>query len=213
MNEIFKKKIINFLNGFKLHWSSKTARNKIAITFDDGPDENYTALILEILKKHQIKSTFFLVGKNIEQNIELVSSIVNDGHEVGNHTFSHMELRGFNWGLFKQEIKATDQILKKNWNLETPCLRLPKGRWNFQIILILLMLKKKIIFWNVDPRDYRAKSKKEIICNLNNIGLKSGDIILLHDNNQHTARALPDILKNLKNRGLRPVTISELLGE
>ena len=206
-----KQALKSVLNGRGLYWYGNRRKPCVALTFDDGPDRFVTPEILNLLQAYKFHATFFLVGRNIMANADLVRRMIREGHEVGNHTFSHLELGAANWRRIRADIVQTDQLLAAHFNLSPTYLRLPKGSWNLLIIPILFVLRKTLVFWNVDPRDFAANSSREIVASIRRTGIRGGDILLLHDRCPLTVEALSDILRQLQTCGLRGCRLSEVL--
>ncbi|MFH1215532.1 MAG: polysaccharide deacetylase family protein [Pseudomonadota bacterium] len=214
MNHIIKHTIIQLANGHRVYWYGKTRKREVALTFDDGPDENITPLILDILEKAEAKATFFVIGEKLVNNAGIIRRIVENGHDIGNHTYSHQSTHDLCWGTLQKELIKTDELLHKISGGTIKYFRPPKGECSFLGLLrCVLSCPKKIIFWDVDPKDYKTLSWQEIITNLHREPIKKGSIILLHDRCMQTAMALPDIIQFLRRAGFRLVTLSELLGE
>lgn len=213
VREYFKKIIVELLNGYEIFWHGNGSGNNIALTFDDGPDDRYTSMLLDILKDFNAHATFFLIGEKIDRNKDIVSRMLTEGHEIGNHTYTHQEMTKCTWSALKAEIKKTDVALQKITGQQTVYLRLPKGSWDYRIFFLLLSLKKQLVFWNVDPRDYQAVSVSEILNKFRNYSFKSGDIVLLHDKTPSTVQALPELLHKVHRSNLKPVILSKLLNK
>jgi len=170
---------------------------EIFLTFDDGPNE-YTFKILDILKNFDAKATFFVCGKNLEKFPEIVRKIIDDGHTIGNHTYSHSINFLFPWN-FKKEIGKTTQIIQKITGKRTEIFRPPFGFLTPWLKSELLENDYEIILWDIDSKDWKKYPtnliEKEIFKKI-----KSNSIILFHDCLQ-TSLILPKILENLKKEG------------
>ncbi len=191
----------------------------IAITFDDGPDPIYTPLILDILKENDIKATFFLVGKHVQANPEIARRIVAEGHEIGNHTYSHRNLFGLAKEKILEEIEMAEEIIL-NVTGERPYLfRPPRGLYNQAVLDILKERQYTLVLWSQSSRDWMEISPASVRrYTLNN--LLDGAILLFHDSGSiiaseggdryNTVKALPLIIQEIRKRGYIPVTITEL---
>ena len=184
----------------------------VALTFDDGPQNLYTGQILDILAKYSIKATFFLTGEKIAQNTDIILRIISDGHEVGNHSFSHktMRCRSLKW--LRKEIEKTDELLIQAGASPPINFRPPFGRISFQLIYLLKKLKKKMILWDIGPKDFKYIHSYEIVGKVLK-KLKSGSIIVLHDgggDRSVTVEAVNILVKDIREMGYKFVTISEL---
>lgn len=202
--------------GGNVVWEVPVNQKVVALTFDDGPDPIYTPEILDVLKKNHAKATFFLIGKYIKEYPELVTREVREGHELGNHTYSHVLLSRKKKSDFLEEINRTERLINK---FQRPprikYLRPPGGNINRRTVRLSRKHNFEIILWSwhQDPRDWTNPGVSKIITHvLKNI--HNGDIILLHDsggNRRQTVTALKVILPILQKRGYRFVTLHELL--
>ena len=194
-------------------WKVPTSRKVVALTFDDGPVTTTTPEILNILKEKNIKATFFVVGEQVKRFPNLVSQEVAEGHEVGNHTYSHPMLTSLQEGMVEEELRTTEkQILEV---APKPTLfRPPGGFSNKKIIKIARESEYSTILWTIDPIDWRSPSPPvgEIV-DLVVKEVKPGSIILLHDGKypSTTPEALWFIIESLESRGYEFVTVTELL--
>lgn len=212
--------VITGISSFNISWNyhltsvssnSNCQDKKIAITFDDGPNPNYTPQILALLRKHQIKVTFFCIGKNIENHPELLKKIVAEGHIIGNHSYSHSDMFSFyNDRKVLAELDKTNALAKKLTNREMKLFRPPLGVTNPYIKKALFASRHTSIGWNIRSFDTYIKKKEKILHRITN-KLKGGDIILLHDTNQITVEVLKDFLIFLKKQQFEPVTVGKLL--
>lgn len=186
--------------------------NKVALTFDDGPTEN-TLKILDVLDQFQVKAAFFCIGHNIEKHPEIFQEILDRGHMVGNHTYSHTRKMGFiSTGKIIAEIQKCDLIAEKIAGVKMNLFRPPFGIINPKTKKALEFTGHSVIGWNVRPYDAVTKSK-ELIINRITKNLKSGDVILLHDNMEKTTAILEQLLVILKQRNfttIRPDILFEI---
>ncbi len=192
-------------HGNRKNWS-------VALTFDDGPQDPYTDQILDILAKYSIKATFFLTGGNVKQNPDIVRRIISDGHEVGNHSYSHktMRCRSLKW--LRSEIEETDKQILQVGASQPVYFRPPFGRTSFQLIYLLKKMKKKMILWDIGPKDFKYAHSYEILGKVLK-KLKPGSIIVLHDgggDRSVTVEAVNILVKDIREMGYKFVTISEL---
>ncbi|CUH95281.1 hypothetical protein P22_1351 [Propionispora sp. 2/2-37] len=190
-----------------------TSRKVVALTFDDGPLGRTTPAILDILQEKQVKATFFVVGERAEQFPELVKREERDGHEIGNHTYSHPNLFSLTRNNIDKEIEKTDQIITK-MTTKPLFFRPPEGRFNKSIINLARDKGYTVILWSVDPFDWRLHPAGDTV-NTVLKKTKPGSIILLHDGiyPSTTPEALNYIIDSLKDRGYEFLTISQLLAE
>ena len=178
----------------------------IALTFDDGPSK-YTNDILNVLKKYNACGTFFLIGNKVDFYKDTLRRMLEEGSEIGNHSYDHKLLTRLSKEEFQDEINNTQEAIKKITGF-TPTLFRPTYGGYTNTLKSYTDLK--FVLWDVDSLDWKVKSKTKILKNvLPNV--KSGSIILMHDNHRYALDALEDIITNLKSDGYKFVTISELL--
>jgi peptidoglycan/xylan/chitin deacetylase (PgdA/CDA1 family) len=195
----------------EIHRRANTTSRRVALTFDDGPDPRHTQRLLEVLRKRQVKATFFMLGKRIEENPALARQVHAAGHEIGNHSYSHARMIFRTPAFVRGEIERTDRLLNGIGVADTKLFRTPYGQQLFTVPYVLKRLGKANIRWNVDPDDYAAFDSATIASRvLSQVG--PGSIILLHDNQPHTPAAVDSIVEQLAARGFACVTVSELLG-
>ena len=191
------------------------AENKVvALTFDDGPWPETTEEILNILKKNNIKATFFVVGRNVSSYPQLMGQVVADGHAVGNHTWSH-EYRHYSPSGAASEIDKTDDIIYKTTGVKTSLFRPPGGFLTNGLAAYARQKKDAIFMWSADSSDWKGGriTVERLMGNLLN-ETQPGGILLMHDgggNRSHTVKALPQLIAKLRSQGYKFVTIPELL--
>ncbi|GGE91076.1 polysaccharide deacetylase family protein [Sphingomonas prati] len=187
-----------------------TERPYVALTFDDGPTTYGVDAILPVLAEHRARATFFLIGAEMEKRLALVRRIVRSGHEIGNHSFDHRLMIRRSMGYYRDQITRTDDLIRRAGG--TPGLfRPPNGKKLIGLPLVLREQHHELIMWNVeDPRTNDPAVFTRQIVN----EARPGSIILVHAmyRANGTARAaLPAILDGLEAKGLRVVTVSELI--
>ncbi|AVH66494.1 polysaccharide deacetylase family protein [Nostoc sp. 'Peltigera membranacea cyanobiont' N6] len=184
----------------------------IALTFDDGPWPESTAEVLDILKKNQIKGTFFVVGQNVKNYPNLLKQEIAEGHVIGNHTWHHW-YQFLNPQAAAYEIDHTSDLIFQTTGLKTNLFRPPGGVMHNGVVDYARNSKYAIILWSSDSVDYSRPSVPKLIGNVFREA-KPGGIVLMHDgggNRSKTVQALPEIIANFRNQGYRFVTIPELL--
>jgi peptidoglycan-N-acetylglucosamine deacetylase len=195
--------------------SHKNVSKKIALTFDDGPHPVYTKRILDILAKYDVSATFFTIGKNASLNSELICRIINEGHEIGNHTWNHQ----LTWLLGRDaliyELSKTERVICEISDFRPKLFRPPDGRNSITISQVAREMDYSVILWTIDTRDWETKTKVgEIVTNITS-NIHSGSIILCHDYVNRTDSVTPDaiatVIPLLLERGYRFVTVSELI--
>lgn len=187
--------------------------NRIAITFDDGPHPKHTPEILDILEENNVKATFFLIGQNVKNYPDCAKRILRDGHEVGNHTYSHRVLKSLTREKIEKEITEMENQLSKIANYHPKLIRPPCGMYNDALVKTADETGYKIILWSIDTKDWAHSSTESIVSNVVT-NVRGGDIILFHDyisGEDGTPDALKVIIPKLKSMGYEFVTVSELL--
>lgn len=194
--------------------------NYVFLTFDDGPHKKYTPKILDILKLFDVKACFFLVGRRAKKNPDIVMRIFEEGHDIGNHTYSHPVNPIFNYKNIIEEIKSSEEIIKEITGCKTYLFRSPGFSWKTNSKEMMNVAKRLGYFsinWSISSMDWLG-IKKIIRHKILNKNINCGDILLFHDGvekapiakRRATIDLLPDVLYSLKNRGLSPVRISNM---
>ncbi len=201
------------ISGADIVYSWNTNDKVIALTFDDGPHPVHTPEILDILGEYGIKATFFTIGQNVEWYNDVFRMEYEAGHEIGNHTYSHRNLRTLPYPEVCREIGRTEELVYETVEYRTRLLRPPEGAFGNDLCKAASELDYTVICWSVDTLDW-AHTPSEAIAEhvLNNV--KEGDIILFHDyisGDSPTPEALRTIIPVLLDEGYRFVTVSELL--
>lgn len=191
--------------------TGSTDGKRIAITFDDGPHASLTYRILDELRTHHIKTTFFVIGNNAKRYPWVLQQIVAEGHEIGNHTYSHRILSQLSNEKVEEEIKRCQEIVKETTGCEPSLFRPPYGNYRTNTREIARQFRLNIILWSVDPRDWRIHDDERIYQEVIR-HVRPGSIILCHDNHPATIKALPRIFDTLTTDGYQFVTVSELCG-
>jgi peptidoglycan-N-acetylglucosamine deacetylase len=197
---------------FKLATVPKTQK-VVALTFDDGPWEKATPQILEILKKNRIKATFFWIGKHLLLYPEVARQVLNDGHVVGNHTWSHL-YTDVDPAIAAREIDNTSALMSKLVGVKSNLFRPPGGRLKNGLVEYATKRKYLITLWSIDPRDSHLPIKAEQIVEAVLKEIQPGGVILLHDgggDRSATIKALPLLISQLRAKGYKFVTVPELL--
>jgi peptidoglycan/xylan/chitin deacetylase (PgdA/CDA1 family) len=185
---------------------------QIALTFDDGPHPQFTPKLLAILKQQGVKATFFLVGEMAEKNPGLVRAEAAAGHDLGNHTYHHVDLTKIPSGQVATEMEACGDVLRDILGKPVDLFRPPGGDYNQQVAEVAEELGYTITLWTDDPGDY-ASPGAEVIATRTLHRAGNGGIILLHDGVQETMDVLPQVIQALKSKGYTFVTIHEMLSQ
>ena len=194
-----------------LSCNKEIAENRVSITFDDGPDANFTPQVLDLLDQFNVKATFFCIGQKIKDQPQLFMEIIKKGHTVGNHTYSHVN----NFGFFSSErvvseLTKTNNIANEISGLSLKMFRPAFGITNPRIKKALEKTGLLSIGWNKRSFDTTGLSEKTILQRVTK-NLRKGDIILLHDSSSKSIRVLEQLLLFLKTNKLESVTVDQLL--
>ncbi len=188
---------------------------RVALTFDAGADSAPATYILDTLRQHNVHITFFLTGKWAEDNPELVRRIAAEGHEIGNHTYDHPDLRELDEAAIAEQVLRTEQIVRDLAGQSTrPLLRPPYGARNQAVLDTLARLGYISIYWTVDSLDSVGEPKTVdfLVRRVTHPGVPlDGAIFLLHVGNRTSAEALPAILDYFQQEGYRVVPVSEIV--
>ncbi|NEW07727.1 polysaccharide deacetylase family protein [Paenibacillus sp. SYP-B3998] len=208
-----KKDRAYYENRGEVVWEIMTDEKVIALTFDDGPHPVYTAQILDLLKQYEAKATFFVVGNKVKMNPDLLKREVNEGHELANHTYSHAYLSRKN--NLKKEINKAEEIIYETTGRRCQLFRPPGGFYNENLVAMVKQEGYKMIMWTwqLDTKDWNTPGVDKIVNRVLK-NSRNGNIVLFHDYVEgptQTIDALKLILPELKNRGFKFVTVSELL--
>ena len=212
INDLYKYIDESYLKGEDLEkykaYIKKRSRKAVALTFDDGPNPNTTPVALELLKKYNAKGTFFMVGKAVAGNEEIIKQVVAEGHQIGNHSWSHPLLTKISLEQAKSQINDTTEALKKASGQDVHIMRPPYGGIN---ATIQAAVDQSFILWDVDTLDWKNRNTASIMKEVRKA--RPGSIILMHDVHQTSINALPLVLQYLTEQGFELVTIDELMGD
>ena len=199
------------------------SEKEIVLSFDDGPDDNYTPRILDILKEGNVPAAFFVIGLNAEKNLNILKRIYDEGHEIGNHSFSHPNLADISTERAELELKVTRKIIESVTGHTTLLFRPPynadaEPESRDEVIPIVLGNSQNYltVCESIDPTDWEIGVTADSIVQRVINQLSYGNILLLHDaggNREETIKALPVIIKYLKDHGYRFVSVAGLIGK
>ncbi len=180
----------------KAVWNIPNNDREIFLTFDDGPTPSITNQTLDILSKNQVKATFFCLGKQVEKHPEIFQRIMDEGHAVGNHSYSHLKGWTSKNDQYLEDVRKGEAIIKSNL-FRPPFGKIKRSQVNS------LSPQTKIILWDVLPGDFSLKNNVEKIVSNTLNSVETGSIIVLHDNNKcgnKMLQALPVIIDKLKEK-------------
>lgn len=190
----------------------ETTDKVVYLTFDDGPTKE-TSKIIDLLEELNVKATFFLIGNNIEKNMEDAKLIVEKGHDIGNHSYSHNRMIFKKSSFIKEEIDTTNDLIKNLGYENEIFFRPPFGKKLFVLPQYLNKINQKTVMWNIEPESYEESSKSaEAIANHVKENIQNGSIILLHPMNDNTGKILESIrliVEQLQSEGYSFKLLSE----
>lgn len=181
-------------------------RPMVALTFDDGPSPKNTPRILDALNRNDAKATFFVLGTEAKSNPEILRRMINEGHEIGNHSYDHKDLTKLSDEDIAYQIYHTQQIISDATGQTPALVRPPYGFFN---VNLLERAPFPFILWSVDTLDWKNRDSR-IISDYILETVADGDVILLHDLYDSTAAAMEQVIPELIRRGYQLVTVSEL---
>ncbi len=187
--------------------------NNIALTFDDGPNYQFTSPLLSLLREKKVPATFFLLGENARLHPQLVKEIAESGCEPGNHSFTHMNLGNAPPEKIREELEKTQSEIQKACGILPMVLRAPYGVAGEQLARTAYELKLDPIFWSIDTNDYKKTVTKDDIVKTVLRDARAGSIILMHDNSQKVLDATREMIDALRQKGFHIVSCSELARE
>jgi len=183
----------------------------LAMTFDDGPHPSLTPKLLDILKERNIKCTFFVIGKNAKMYPKIIQRILAEGHEIGNHTWTHCSLTSRSDPQIRSELQQSEDALFATANYRPHLIRPPYGAINARVKQMMFSeFGYSTIMWSVDPQDWRRPGVSVVTSRLVN-GAHPGAIMLAHDIHPPTIQAMPSMFDQLLAKGYQFVTVSQLM--
>jgi len=183
----------------------------VCLTFDDGPHPEHTPRLLDALKAHGIVATFFLIGRCAEQYPAIARRIADEGHAIGNHSFTHELNRRVSSRELIEEMRQTNRLFTEIIGDASPLYRPVQGKVSASSLLKLWRARQTVVLWNVDPKDYARESSEEVRDWFQEHPLRSGDMVLMHDNHPHAAEVIPDLAASARERGLTFSTVDSWL--
>ncbi|PWC33115.1 polysaccharide deacetylase family protein [Azospirillum sp. TSO35-2] len=183
--------------------------NLCALTFDDGPHRTVTRQVLDILNREGVRATYFPVGRIAENQGDLIRDFITSGHEIGNHSLTHSDLRKMDAAGARFEIAETNRILR-GFGANPVLFRPPYGRYSDELLTIAREEHMGSVLWSVDTRDWKVRNADKIVSQINLAGTP-GNVFLMHSTYATTAQALPRVIAELRAKGCEFVTLSEWL--
>lgn len=206
-SEVFKPNIQASGDGEAEEDEEEKESKYIALTFDDGPHDEYTPKLLEGLRKRGVHVSFFLIGENIEGNEDILRQMKADGHLIGNHSQSHTQFTKKKAAEACNEINRTNQMIYEITGESPSYIRPPFGSWSEELECVVPMT---VALWDVDPLDWKVQNKDRIVRHILKHA-EDGSIVLLHDVYGSSVDAALEVIDTLSRQGYNFVTVDELL--
>jgi len=180
---------------------------RVCLTFDDGPHPDLTPRLLDILAKHQVAATFFVIGREAEKHPSIVRRLATEGHSIGNHTYSHPSRSSLTYRQAGDEVTAGAKVISDIVGRSPRLYRPPNGKLTAGDLCRLWRRGLTTVLWNVDPKDFNKQRSDEVRLYFDTRPFRSGDLVLFHDNHPHAIAVLPDLIASARDRGLEFVTV------
>lgn len=195
----------------KLIVRGNISKKQIALTYDTGFEDSETSSILDVLKKHNVKCTFFTTGVWAKKFPELINRIVSEGHELGNHTLDHPDMTKISYSDMIRTVVSGEKAIEEVSGIKTTLFRQPYGHFNKEVLKAVGEVGYRYsIYWTIDTIDWELPPVQTIVNRI--LGkLKNGAIVLMHIAGNNTAQATDRVIINLEARGYKIVTISEIM--
>ena len=193
-------------------------RKTLALSYDDGPNDPWTLKLLEVLEKHRVAATFFMVGRYVRERPEIARAVSQAGHAVGNHAYSHPNLIFANATRLRQELEETSKAIEEATGTRPVLFRPPFGGRRPGTFAMARELRMVPVMWRVTCYDWSAKSHQQILKHARR-QIRGGEVILLHDgghirmgeDRSATVRATDELIAEYKDRGFAFVTVPEMM--
>jgi peptidoglycan/xylan/chitin deacetylase (PgdA/CDA1 family) len=195
-------------------------RKAVSLTFDDGPSPDFTPKILDVLRKKNVRASFFVTGSHVQKYPDVAKRIVGEGHDIGNHTYSHREIAPSVRKTILWQLKRTDNVIYSVTGVRTRLFRPPRGIYSNASRELLVTEGYKIILWTISSTDWRGTNAKTMARRVLKYA-RNGGIILFHDSGalfrkegasrKNTVEALSLIIDSLRERGFEIIPVSEML--
>lgn len=174
---------------------------RLFLSFDDGPDPEYTPLVLDLLKRHGASASFFLIGGNIGRHADVVERIVSEGHAIGNHSWSHPLMTRIPLARQIDEIDRTDSALAAFDGQDRHLFRPPCGALPANLLLYFARERRTLAYWSYDSHDYERLPAQALLTKIRSRPPGPGDVVLMHDDNMDTVEVLAELLPEWVRQG------------
>ena len=199
-----KRTLKRLINGIipDRYFVSRVRDPGVVLTFDDGPNPQWTQRSLDVMDELGVKVTYFLVGQEAERHAGIVREIVERGHTVGDHTYSHRAVAGLGTKELELEVLENRKRLSDISGQDVRLFRPPWGKIDIRSAGYLMLKGLRIVMWSVDSTDYKKVGADDIMATIDAADVRAGDIVLMHDDNEYSIAALPDLVATVRHKGL-----------
>ncbi len=204
------KKLVQSLSGGRVLFRLPSL-DRVYLTFDDGPNDEFTPQVLRILRDHRQFATFFLIGENVEKSPVLAAEILAAGHQIGLHTYSHSRIDRMDERYFTDEVHRNQQAIKHAAGIVPSLLRPPWGRLNLSNLRWARRLGIQLVQYSIASCDWQPMASDRIVQSVGIDRLRGGEIICMHDDNHATIESLPTILDQFRARGMACASLQNVL--
>lgn len=194
-------KVLRWIPNGWLTTVGPTVERSLYLTFDDGPHPEHTGPLLDLLAEHGAKASFFLIGQQIERHPELARRIAEEGHTLGNHSYSHPRFETLSLDEQFAEIDRTDALLASIDGHARHGFRPPRGVLTVPMLARCVRQGRKILYWSYDSLDYSRRPVPELLETIQRVPPRGGDIVLMHDDSEHSLTLLRELIPTWKAQG------------
>ncbi len=201
--------VVAALSRGRVIYKDRSGRRRLFLTFDDGPHPDVTPKLLDLLERHGVKATFFMVGREMCRSPEIVAAVLARGHEIGNHSMTH---RRFSWATSRaklREIDEVDRLLESHGAPRTGAFRLPFAEDSVRLLIGSVLAGRRVALWSRDSLDYRLDGE-EVARRLEARPVEPGDVLLFHDDGPSALVALEALLPRWRAEGYSFGVLSEI---
>jgi peptidoglycan-N-acetylglucosamine deacetylase len=206
-----KLQVLRWLPDSLMLTTGPAVGQSLYLTFDDGPHPQHTQSVLDVLAANAARASFFVLGEQVEKHPQIVERIVAAGHRLGNHSYDHPDFTRIPGAEQQRQIEHTDDLLAAFDGQPLHRFRPPSGRFPLSLLARRFMRRRNITYWSYDSLDYRRAPVERMVDVLRRHPPRTGDIVLMHDDNETTSRALAILLPEWRAAGfeLRALPVLE----
>jgi len=201
LSTIKQKFLAIFLPSRVMLLKGQENRSVLHLTFDDGPDPTVTPALLDLLSSHNVKATFFCIGRKIDSEPELMARIQGEGHLLANHSMNHRSFSDLSLKSQAIEITETDRLISRYSGDSKSLFRAPKGDWSVRLLSYLLLTGRTGVHWSYDSEDFRKEPIETIVDRFKRTPPTNGEIILFHDDDVRCREVLASLIPTWKEQG------------